>query len=330
MRTSLALLVALFGCKHDAKPAAGPPTREAPTAAGSAAGTAATPTLASARRGFATHIVSAGAPAGRPDAPPRGVFELVRYASPAGALAAYVTPDPRDGARHPAIVWITGGDCNSIGDVWTEAPASNDQTAAAYRRAGVVMMVPSLRGGNDNPGRREGFYGEVDDVLAAADHLAALPYVDPARVYLGGHSTGATVAMLTAEMSGRFRAVLAFGPTDDPSGYGDQFTFYDPSRPRELALRSPGRWLDSVTSPLFVFEGVDEPSNIDSLRGMKAASHNRMIHFVEVPGADHFSILAPAGDVLAAKILRDTGPASAITLTDADVAAITAHVASDE
>ena len=44
------------------------------------------------------------------------------------------------GKRHPAIIWITGGDCNSIGSVWTEGPPGNEQTASAYRKAGIVMM----------------------------------------------------------------------------------------------------------------------------------------------------------------------------------------------
>src|SRR4051812_1761730 len=66
--------------------------------------------LLEARRGFATHIVKAGDPDTAPEAPPAGVFKLVRYTSPAGKLAAYLTPSPNDGARHPAIVWVTGGD----------------------------------------------------------------------------------------------------------------------------------------------------------------------------------------------------------------------------
>ena len=82
------------------------------------------------------------------------------------------------------------------------------------------MMFPSLRGGNDNPGRKEGFLGEVDDVLAAADFLATVDYVDPRRLYLGGHSTGGTLVLLVAESSDRFRAVFSFGPVDDVSGYG--------------------------------------------------------------------------------------------------------------
>ena len=67
-------------------------------------------------------------------------------------------------------------------------------------------MFPSLRGGNDNPGRREGFFGEVDDILAATDYLARQPHVDPKRIYLGGHSTGGTMVMLVAESTDRYCA----------------------------------------------------------------------------------------------------------------------------
>src|SRR5262249_22746789 len=152
-----------------------------------------------ARKGFVTKIVENGDPPTAPDQPDGGPFELIRYKSPVGPLAAYLIKDPGDGKKHPAIVWITGGDTNSIGDVWSPADRSNDQTASGFRKAGIVMMFPSQRGGNDNPGKREGFYGEVDDILAATDHLAALPYVDPEQIYLGGHSTGGTMVMLVGE-----------------------------------------------------------------------------------------------------------------------------------
>ena len=29
-------------------------------------------------------------------------------------MTAYLSPNPKDGKKHPAIVWTTGGDCNSI------------------------------------------------------------------------------------------------------------------------------------------------------------------------------------------------------------------------
>ena len=179
------------------------------------------------------------------------------------------------------------------------------------------MMFPSLRGGNDNPGRREGFLGEVDDVLAAADYLAKQPYVDPGRIYLGGHSTGGTLAMLVAEMSDRFRAVFAFGPVGDVRGYGGDFVYHQPGDPRESLLRSPGYWLDSVRTPLFVIEGTG--GNIDALQDMKKLSANPMIRFVAVPGVDHFVVLAPANEVIAAKILADTGQTASNSLSEQEL-----------
>lgn len=258
--------------------------------------------LREAREGFVTKIVSSGEPFGAPDLPPPGVFELIKYQSPVGSLAAYVTPDPGDGKRHPAVVWITGGDNNSIGDVWSPSDRSNDQSASAFRAAGIVMMFPSQRGGNDNPGRREGFYGEVDDILAATDHLASLPYVDPERIYLGGHSTGGTMAMLVAECSDRYRAIFSLGPVAAVSHYGGDYLYCDPNDENEIALRSPLFWLNSVKTPLYVFEGADG-GNWDSIRMMADENTNPLVQFFQIPRLDHFSVIAPVTEMLAEQII---------------------------
>ena len=284
----------------------------------------ATVTLAEARRRHPTQLTRR-LPAGDPvETPPAGTFDLVRYSAPSTSLAAYVTPDPKDGQRHPAMVWITGGDCNTIGDVWSPAGRDNDQTAAAYRTAGVVLMFPSLRGGNDGPGRKERFCGETDDVAAAADYLAKLPWVDPKRIYLGGHSTGGTMALLTAETTDKFRAVFSFGPVADVRSYGDSLGDWpcDIEDVNEAAIRGPGFWLASVRTPTFVLEG-DGRGNADSVRSMRDRSGNLpLLHWAVVPGKTHFSILAPANELLAKKVVADTGPTCNVTLTDADVAAI--------
>jgi len=304
----LVVLVLATGCAEEAAPDV-----SARSDARAVAGTA--KSLTEARRGFVSEPGGVQ-PAGEPiPQPPANLFRLVKYSSSrVGELSAYLTPDPGDGAKHPAIVWITGGDCNSVGDVWEPAPRANDQTAAAYRMAGIVMMFPSLRGGNDNPGRREGFLGEVDDVLAAAEYLAAQPYVDPGRIYLGGHSTGGTLVMLVAEMSDRFRAVFAFGPVADVRGYGGQFVYHKPGIAQESILRSPGYWLDSVRSPLFVIEGTD--GNIDALQQMQATCTNSLVRFVTVTGLDHFAVLAPANEAIAAEIVADVGPTMGINLSE--------------
>jgi len=242
------------------------------------------------------------------ETPPPDLFRLVSYPSAVGDLAAYVTADPHDGVKHPAIVWIWGGDTNTIGDVWSPEPPENDQSASPYREAGVVMMFPSLRGGNMNPGAKEGFLGETDDILAAADYLAAQPYVDPERIYLGGHSTGGTLVLLVAELSNRFRAVFSFGAVANPAGYGEPtFTPFDTSDEMEVLLRSPGAWLDAVQTPTWVMEGTESPSNIRQLRLMDDHTSNPALHFVEIDGYDHFSDLDPTNRILAGDIMSDQG-----------------------
>lgn len=271
--------------------------------------------LEEARRGFHARPISQPAERMPLDRPPNPrVFSIVKYDSPAGRLAAYLTPDPGDGQKHPAIVWITGGDCNSINDMWSAAPRSNDQTASAYRKAGIVMMFPSLRGGNENPGNREAFLGEIDDVLAAGDYLAAQDYVDPARVYLGGHSTGGTVVLLAAESTDKFRAVFSFGPASDVRGYGPEYAPFDHSDPAEALVRSPIYWLHSVRCPTFVFEG-DQQANDNALRAMQTRSTNPLIRFYTVAGANHFDILDPTNRLIARRIKGDDGPTTNLSFT---------------
>ncbi|MFZ6640463.1 alpha/beta hydrolase family protein [Undibacterium sp. TC4M20W] len=251
---------------------------------------------------------------------PDNVFQSVRYQSSVGALSALLTPDPKDGKKHPAIIWITGGDSNSIdgASLSRVKPRANDQSAAAYRKAGVVMMFPSLRGGNDNPGKHEANFGEIDDVLAAADYLAQQPWIDPARIYLGGHSTGGTLVLMVAEASKRFRAVFSFGPVANLRDYGNMIPVnFEKLSYAEQLVRAPYYWLPSVQSPVFIIEGVD--GNIDSLEFLRGKSRNPYIKFLSVKGASHFTILAPANDLIARKILLDDGSVSNISLTESEM-----------
>lgn len=300
-------VILLFGCGRLSTVA--PPAADHPDAKLS---------LAEARRGFQTKLTrkeSSGEPV---DVPPPSVFRIVRYPASSGQLQAYLSPDPKDGKKHPAVVWMTGGDCNTIGDVWKRAPASNDQSARAFREAGIVMMFPSLRGGNTNPGFREGFFGEVDDVIAATEYLSKQEFVDPSRIYLGGHSTGGTLVLLVAASSELFRAVFSFGPVDDVSGYGSEFLPFDTSNPREIELRSPIRWLHSIKSPTFVFEGTSQ-GNFDALNSLSKSCTNTKVHFQPMKGANHFNLLDPTTRLLAKKILADDGPSCTIAVTEAEL-----------
>jgi hypothetical protein len=48
-------------------------------------------------------------------------------------------------------------------------------------------------------------------------------------------------------------------------------------------------------------------------------SNNRKVTFLAVNGADHFSILAPANQLIAKKILGDHGPVTKLTLSSAEL-----------
>ncbi|MEZ6015997.1 MAG: prolyl oligopeptidase family serine peptidase [Planctomycetota bacterium] len=262
-------------------------------------------TLRDARRGFETKLIAerrAGTPV---PAPPPELFTVVEYDAPLGASAAYLSPVAEGESGRPAIVWITGGTPVARGGayVWVPGPVENDQSIRAYRDAGVVMMFPTVRGTCQNPGAQEAFFGEVDDVIAAGQYLRGLPQIDPERVYLGGHSTGGTLALLVAESTDLFRAVFSFGPVGDLADYGERPWPFDTTDPRELRLRSPLYFLGSITSPTYIFEG--EFGNSEELPRFMSHNSNPRVSVLQLAGADHFSLLTPVNRHLAAVVVAD-------------------------
>lgn len=275
--------------------------------------------FAEAHDAFQTKLTSQSNDEDEIPAPPEGVFDLVYYSSKVGDLAAYVSSDPGDGEKHPLIIWVVGGWGNGIDDFpWVYPEWDNDQTGSAFSQAGILTMYPSFRGANGNPGYYETLFGEVDDIVSAYEYAASLPYVDPDRIYLGGHSTGGTRALLAAEYTDKFRAVFCFGAVDEIKYHNkSQFTF-DTSDEEEYRMRSPIHWLDDVKTPTFLIEGSD--GNSANLRNIKKASKNDNIHCYIVENADHFSVLGPITPLIAQKIVADTGKKPNISITDKELA----------
>ncbi len=266
--------------------------------------------LAQAREGFATQVQSVvlKPPASKPfPQPPADLFLPLSYRSGSLDLKAYVSPSPKDGQRHPLVVWLTGGDTNSLDDFWTEGSSNNDQSASAFRKAGMVMLFPTLRGGNTNPGQREYFWGEVDDVIAAILQAAKLPYVDSSKIYLGGHSTGGTLALLVAATGLPIQGVFAFGPVEDVSNYPMDVNWKRLS-PQERQLRAPINWLTSIQSPTWIIEGDKSPGNLSSLNALCAANKSPQVHCVAAGGLDHYSVLQPMTRRIAAQLALGQAP----------------------
>lgn len=245
-----------------------------------------------ARKRFRTHLIKHQPPpiTGEPlQAPPDA--RLVRFESDGLPLAAWISHDTDDpsGSPRPAVLYLHGGFGFDLGD-W--------KTTKTFRDAGFIVMAPILRGENGQPGAFSAFYDEVDDVLAAADTLARQPGVDPAHLYVAGHSVGGTLTMFAALASTRFRAAASFsGAPDQRSWIAPQREIapYDLSNDDEVQIRSPLAFATSFKCPIRLYWGDREPyfskATRETARRAKAAGLD--VEAIQVEG-DHGSMFGPA------------------------------------
>src|SRR5262249_39969012 len=99
------------------------------------------------------------------------------------------------------------------------------------------------------------------DVLAAAEVLRAQPNVDPARLYLAGHSVGGTLTMLAAMSMPLFRAAAAFSGNPDARAFFHRFpgdVRFDTADPREFDMRSAACFAQSFKCPMLLLHGNGE------------------------------------------------------------------------
>jgi dipeptidyl aminopeptidase/acylaminoacyl peptidase len=191
-----------------------------------------------------------------PEKLPAGVRQ-VTFKSGDLELKAWLS-DKNDGQKHPAVVYCHGGFAFSKEDFTDEA--------AKFVEAGFVVFCPMLRGENGNPGSFELFLGEVDDVVAAGRFVAALASVDRERVFVSGHSAGATVALMAVmKDDSPYAAAAPIGAAMDMLDilrpeFGGLFVF-DPLDPREMLVRSPIYFASSLKKPTFLVVGDQDPSS---------------------------------------------------------------------
>ena len=109
---------------------------------------------------------------------------------------------PDSPGPHPAVVLVHGSGAYAA----TEYYYNGDFLAAN----GIAALTFDKRGTGASEGAVTFDFRQLAaDVVAAVDHLATLPEIDPGRVGLSGYSQGAWVAPLAASMTDRVRFVLA-------------------------------------------------------------------------------------------------------------------------
>lgn len=273
--TGLALLVSVSTLR------AGEPDRLLPT------------DYAAARKSFTTTLAHKGPSPQEADPLPKqlpaGVKE-VTFKSGDLELKAWLK-DQNNGQKHPAIVFCHGGFAFGAGDF---------EDAAKFADAGFVVLAPILRGENGQPGSFELFLGEVDDVIAAGKFAATLPSVDPKRVFVSGHSAGATVALFSVLTSDTpYAAAAPIGPAMDmldiarPEFQG--LFVFDPLTPREMLIRSPVYFAASLKRPAFIVAGdKDLAARLQAhqfVANATAAGARCEVHTVT---GDHFTSVEPA------------------------------------
>ncbi|WP_152047196.1 alpha/beta hydrolase family protein [Aureimonas psammosilenae] len=258
---------------------------------GTASGAATDPPLiaedyAVARSAFRTKLLRQGpAPDKGDNLTPPGDARRIDYRSGDLELAAWVSEEAERGrADRPAVLFLHGGNALWHGHWDLTRP---------YRDAGYIAMMPALRAENGQPGFFSGFYEETDDVIAAANVLARLPGVDPARVFLAGHSVGGTLTLLGALASPLFRAAAAFSPNPDARAFFRHFPEdirFDASDPQEFELRSALCFAQSFKCPVLMLHGSAETRSEDAIRltADRAKAKGLDVRHGIVPG-DHTS-----------------------------------------
>jgi len=239
------------------------------------------------RARFHTKLIRRGPAPGSQNLPtlPAGI-DTITYASGDLTLRAWLSvPDAARLRPAPALVFFHGG---------SEQNAFFVEQAQAFRDAGFVVLFPMLRGENGNPGVWELLFGEIDDAAAAVRWIAAQPFVDPSRIYIYGHSTGAAVSLfvslrgdvpvrLGGSSAGLYTADNLKGWTNAPFDVNDE---------RERRMRTPIEFIQTMGRRHVTFVGRDEypAERVAEFRRLFAGSK---LEIREVDG-DHMGSLQPA------------------------------------
>ena len=119
-------------------------------------------------------------------------------------------PDFNAGRKYPALLLIHGGPQGSWGQSWTYR-----WNAQVFAAAGYVVVMPNPRG---STGYGQKFIDEIngdwggrayDDVMAATDYAARLPYVDSGRLVAAGGSYGGYMIDWILGHTQRFKALIS-------------------------------------------------------------------------------------------------------------------------
>jgi len=144
----------------------------------------------------------------------------------------------------------------------------------------------------------------LQDARAALEYaLARVPLIDPKRLFVAGHSSAATMALLFAAHEPRLKGCAAYAPIDDVrKRIGDEnvaeFEHHLPGLGNFLVKSSPRTHEARLNCPLFLFHAkedatvpfADSQAFVDRLRAA-----DKKVTFETVPAGDHYQSMLEVG-----------------------------------
>lgn len=165
--------------------------------------------------------------------------------------------------RYPVIMWQYSGPGSQ--EVLNRWHLDWDDYAAAHEGFLVVCVDPRGTGGRGTAFRNIvykhlGLY-ETQDQVAAARHVASLPFVDPSRIGICGWSYGGYETLMCASASPcPFAAAVAIAPVTSwryyDTVYTERFMLTPQENPDGYSQGSPINQVNNMDLPLLIMHGT--------------------------------------------------------------------------
>lgn len=255
------------------------------------------------------------------------LFHEVKLPGGRAGRKLWVYLPERAGAAKLPCVFVAAAGSNLISGM--ELGEGDRPEHLPYARAGFAVVAfgldgPMRRGGEPTDEEIIEAYGAfraaeagVANARAAIEYaLAKIPQADPERLYVAGHSSAATLALLVAEREPRVKACVAYAPVTDVEGHlgkeaVEQLSVLDGFR-EFVRENSPLRQAEALRVPLFLFSADDDSTvpPVQSARFAEAVRKaNPNVTYVRAKSGDHYNSMLKEGLPRAIEWLRAMQPA---------------------
>ena len=220
--------------------------------------------------------------------------EKITYPSADGLIInayLYKPSNIPSGKRLPAIVWIHGGPTGQFEEMFHHQNQSGEACLQVFVQNGYVILQPNIRGssgyGKEFEKANNQCWGECDlnDVIAGAEYLKSLPFVNPQKLVVAGRSYGGMLTMAAVtNVPGYFQAAITESGHEDWTEDSKSYDYELGPLKENYELRwklSPVNHVENVVTPIMVIhgEGRGPASPSSKLFVEQLRKHNKVYRY---------------------------------------------------